>query len=152
MAVAGRPPKLDGQKVNRVPLTQGWMEVSDVPYTGDKPALGRVPKKTREWWERVSTMPHCVLWTDADWQYALDTAAIHAMFIKTGWRGAGELRQRMQKMGCTLDDRRANRIRYVNPLAGLSVPEDEDDDDGGDTVGLADFEARRRRRLLEAVE
>lgn len=160
MAVAGR--KAKPEAINRHPLTVGWIEVPDVPYSGPRPELGpiggrqRWPKRTLDWWERLSAMPHCVLWTDSDWQLALDTAVVHALFIKTG-RGAGELRMRMQRMGATVEDRRANHIRYVNPLAGLTVPDDEDDAQGedegdGDESAAVDFEARRRRRLLEAAE
>lgn len=150
MAVTGRKPKDDEQKVTRHALTQGWVEVPDMPYEGDRPQLkgvGRVGMATRAWWEGISTMPHCVLWTPTDWQFALDTARIHAAFARGDMARAGELRVREKQMGTTLDARRDLRIRYVSPLAGI-IP--VDDSEGDSTSLVADFEAERRRRLLES--
>lgn len=75
----------------------------------------RWPAETRRWWRAVSRMPHCALWTDSDWQYALDTALVAAAFHAGDARQAGELRQREKIMGVTQDARRDLRIRYVPP-------------------------------------
>jgi hypothetical protein len=159
VAVRGTKPKDETRKVTRVPLTQGWIEIPDIPYNGARPVLkfgkGRVSQATQQWWEAVSTMPHCILWTATDWQFALDTARLHAAFVCGEMARASEIRVREKLLGTTFDARRDLRIRYVNPLAGLSV-EDEDGDAKQDRQvrkGLdrvADFEARRRRRLLES--
>ena len=129
MAVAGRKPKGDrSQTRHRVPPTHDWAEVEDTPYDGARPKLPtryltdpqtgkpiRVswPAATRRWWETVSTMPHCRLWTAADWEFALETAEVHARFM-SGTNGT-ELRIRQKLLGTTLDARRDLRIRYVAP-------------------------------------
>lgn len=214
MPMAGRKPKPDGQKRNRMPPTHEWVEVTDEPYTGPVPSLpphprpdvegptppepdrplGRMgaalwervwrssgdmavdvesllllceqmdervalrvavlrdgftqdraalrtvdrqiaqglaalgiaaarsiptrwPSKTLAWWESVAHMPHCVLWSEADWQFALDTALVAAAFHAGDVRVANELRQREKVLGTTADARRDMRIRYVNPVA-----------------------------------
>lgn len=142
MPVVGRKPKPEGQKVNRVPPTHEWTEVVDERYAGERPPLpGRMPKRTREWWEAVSTMPHCVLWSAEDWQFALDTAAVHAAFARGDMNRAGELRIREKHLGTTWDARRDLRIRYV---------EAKQEPEQGTPPEVADFEAERRRRLMGA--
>lgn len=152
MAVTGRKPKDDEQKVTRHQLTQGWTEVPDIPYEGDRPELtgtGRLGIATKAWWQRISTMPHCILWTPSDWQFALDTLRLHAAFVRGEMARAGELRVREKQMGTTLDARRDLRIRYVSPFAGVLVADPEDDEETAMQSRVADFEAERRRRLLE---
>lgn len=139
MAVAGRKPK-EGAKRNRVPPRHDWTEVQDRPYEGPRPNLGRRhegrwPAATRRWWEVISRMPHCVLWTEADWQFALDTAEVHARWVE-GNSPASELRIRESRMGTTLDARRDLRIRYV---AGPAAEEVAEQDAG--LVRLDDYRA-----------
>lgn len=59
-------------------------------------------------------MPHCVLWSETDWAYALDTAQVHAKFSTGDMRVAAELRNREKLLGNTFDSRRDLRIRYVD--------------------------------------
>ena len=144
MPVAGRKPK-DGPKRNRMPSAHEWTEVPDVPYEGPRPSLaGRPVKATRQWWETISTMPHCVLWRPSDWQFALDTAVVHTAFSKGDMARAAELRQRERQMGTTADARMGLRIRYV-PLA-------VDDGPGPSVVGDASVTSinDRRQRLAGA--
>jgi hypothetical protein len=82
----------------------------------------RWPAETRRWWTSVSRMPHAALWTDSDWQYALDTALVAAAFHSGDARMAGELRQREKVMGLTQDARRDLRIRYVAPAGETEEP------------------------------
>lgn len=102
-----------------------WTEVVDVPFDGVRPGLprrkGGWPASTKRWWETVSRMPHCVLWSDADWQFALDTALLAAEFHEGNVRVAGELRQREKILGTTLDARRDLRIRYVDEAEKVTV-------------------------------
>ncbi|HVM13619.1 MAG TPA: hypothetical protein VM287_04735 [Egibacteraceae bacterium] len=63
-------------------------------------------------------MPHCRLWRDSDWQFALDTALIAAEFHMGDTRTATELRNREKVLGTTVDFRRDLRIRYVEPDEG----------------------------------
>lgn len=146
MPAPGAKPK-DGPKVTRVQPTHDWTEVPDAPYAGPRPALPKVVRKgwgwtaaTRRWWEVVTTMPHCALWKDGDWQFALDTARIHANFIAGHAPSAQELRVREKIMGTTADARRDLRIRYV-PVEPAAVSENPG--------VVSDFEAERRRRILE---
>lgn len=75
------------------------------------------PAETLRWWETVSHMPHCVLWTDADWRFAIDSALVAATLHCGDVRAAAELRQREKIMGTTGDARRDLRIRYVDAVA-----------------------------------
>jgi hypothetical protein len=79
-------------------------------------------------------MPHCVLWTDTDWQYAIDTAVVAAAFHRGDVRAAAELRNREKLLGTTFDTRRALRIRYVDAEA-------EEREDDASVTALADYRA-----------
>lgn len=164
MAVAGRKPK-DGPKRNRMPAVHEWTTVVDQRYDGPRPELpearrvewtdrelGRqcemqpLQPMTRVWWQRITGMPHCVLWDDGDWQYAVTTALIADAVFAGDVRLAGELRQRERVLGTTLDARRDLRIRYV--------PAEDDDRDQDEQQPAAGGEGRpvtrladRRRRL-----
>lgn len=139
MGVAGRKPKPDGQRVNRHALKHDWTDVPNVPFT-DAPKLpakrlqGKPwPAMTRKWWKAISTMPHCILWNDADWQFAMDTALIVAEFHDGDVKAAAEMRARDKLLGTTMDSRRDLRIRYIDPDAAEAVaPSDDDGDDDVD--------------------
>jgi len=152
MAMAGRKPA-DRPTVTRHKPTVDWTEVENVPYEGEKPELPAVrmvmnPKgelqewpieqRTHDWWMAVSTMPHCVLWSKSDWQFALDTAMVHADAAHGKTTAMAELRMREKIMGTTVDARRDLRIRYVEPEA--EAPE---------VAAVADL-SERRQKLLDA--
>ena len=125
MPVAGRKPKPQGQSRTRHKPTHEWIEVPNVPFPGrDLPECrpdGRPwPEWTLRWWGVVSTMPHCVLWTESDWQFAADTALVAAEVHEGNSRLSTELRNREKVLGTTVDFRRDLRIRYVDP------PEDDE--------------------------
>jgi hypothetical protein len=160
MAVTGRKPK-DGPKRNRVAAVHDWITVVDQPYDGERPTLPRARRVewtdrelgrqsemqplqpiTRAWWERIASMPHCVLWSDADWQYAVTTALVADAVFAGDVRLAGELRQRERVLGTTLDARRDLRIRYV-PL---------EDDDQGEDEPAAGRETSRPRPVTRLSE
>jgi hypothetical protein len=125
---AGRKPNEGTPIRHGVKPAHEWVVVDDVPYTGPKPKIPTfhyqanrkgelvefpMPKTTKAWWNAVSTMPHCVLWSTSDWQFALDTLNVHAQAM-TGKTGAmAELRMREKIMGTTLDSRRDLRIKYA---------------------------------------
>jgi hypothetical protein len=107
-----------------------WTEVPNVPYAGPKPELPAerqsmlkngeiiiVPMgaATEEWWSRVTSMPHCVIWGPTDWQFCLDTAKIHSAAQAGSIPANVELRQREKIMGTTWEARRDLRIRYIDP-------------------------------------
>lgn len=123
MPVAGRKPKPDGQKRNRVKPVHDWTEVRDVPFAGRAlPDDMKVPAATGRWWRAVSTMPHCVLWSESDWQFAFDTAIVAAAFHSGEVKSATELRAREKILGTTVDFRRDLRIRYVDEVADSESP------------------------------
>jgi hypothetical protein len=121
LAVPGTKPKPDGQKRNRVKPTFEWTEVPNRPFRGAprlpaRQANGMAwPARTKKWWSAISRMPHCVLWAETDWEYAVDTAQVHAQFSAGDMRMAAELRNREKLLGNTFDARRDLRIRYVDP-------------------------------------
>lgn len=144
MVVTGRKPKPDGAKINHHAPTHDWREVPDVPYRGRKPRLpDGTPDATRTWWRVVTALPHCAIWSPGDWQFALDTARVHAAFVEGDTGRAAELRIRERAMGTTSDALRDLRIRYVDPAPAV-------EDEGVHEVAVADFQEARRRRLTDA--
>lgn len=157
LAVAGRKPQDDRNQVrHRVPPRHDWTEVVDVPYTdrppvalptsmrsriGDEGEVFEIPthKMTKAWWRRIKAMPHCVLWRESDWQFALETAVVaDALFY--GITGAAtELRQREKILGTTIDSRRDLRIRYIEPKAEEEEQQGQADGAGATVAHLDDY-------------
>jgi len=150
MAMAGRKPS-ERPTVTRHKPTHDWTEVPNVAYDGEHPELplsrtvlkGDEPieipieKRTRDWWTALCKMPHCVLWQDSDWAFALDTAMVHAAASHGQVTAMAELRMREKVLGTTVDARRDLRIRYVEPEAQVAVAPVSSIDD-------------RRQKLLDA--
>lgn len=130
MPVRGSKPKADGQKRFRGGLTHDWVEIPDKPFTGKVPV--KLPAKrtvngpegpikvdltaeTKAWWAAIRRMPHCVMWSESDWHYALATALVADTAFRGSTGAATELRQREKTLGTTADARRDLRIRYVDP-------------------------------------
>ena len=150
MAIPGSKPA-DRPTVNRNKPTVDWTEVPNEPYTGSHPELPDVRQSldksgivtevpysdaTRKWWSSLSAMPHCVLWHDSDWAYALDTAVVHDQASYGSVSAMAELRLREKSLGTTFDARRDLRIRYVDVQPEVLAVVDELD--------------QRRTRLLNA--
>lgn len=75
-------------------------------------------------WKAWSSMPHCILWTDSDWAFALLSIELAALFHETcESRYAVELRNREKIMGTTADYRRGLRIRYIDAPAKKGAEE-----------------------------
>lgn len=126
MPMPGPAPKPNARRTN-APVVE-WTEVLDVPFSGAprlprcRPAGKSWPTRTKAWWKALSTMPHCIRWTDSDWSFAIDTAILAADFHDGVITAATELRQREKIMGTTADARRALRVRYLTLDA--SAPDD----------------------------
>lgn len=122
MPVTGRKPKPPGESVHRGKPAHEWTEVDDVPFT-EAPVLPAVRSNGHPWpewtarkWQSWSTMPHCTLWTESDWDFAFDSLEVAARFHEGGSAAlAAELRTRERLLGTTVDFRRDLRIRYVQP-------------------------------------
>lgn len=130
MPVAGRKAKPEDQRRNRVKSQIEWVEVEDVPYQGPRPTPpdqrvivtkdGQIHVDilpiTKRWWDVITAMPHCVLWTPSDWQFCLTTYLV-ADSAHCGIASAAvELRNREKVLGTTADYRRDLRIRYIPPV------------------------------------
>jgi len=121
MPVRGVKPKPSGQSVTRHKPSHDWVEVVDEPFHGGRrlpahrPDGSKWPAQTLRWWRTISTMPHCVLWTDSDWMFAEHTARLVAEFDLGRVTVAKEIRDRERVLGTTVGYRRDMRIRYIDP-------------------------------------
>lgn len=134
MPLAGAKPQDDHR--HRNPPVHEWQEVLNTPYTGDSPELPSTHFTTSrggnrnefkfqpmvlEWWNVLRQMPHCILWSESDWQFALATAVVADEAFAGNTGAAAELRMREKILGTTYDARRDLRIRYVESLSGDTV-------------------------------
>jgi hypothetical protein len=71
------------------------------------------PERTVEWWGMWGDSAIAEKFTASDWEFLLDTAAIHAAFWDGDLKQAPELRQRVAKFGATPEDRARLRISYA---------------------------------------
>lgn len=162
MAHTGPPAK--GNKHGRNPNVE-WIDVPAVPFEGESPDLPKVrgkrwPALVEGWWENVRRMPHCVLWTPTDWDFAVEVAYLKLAFWTDFSAGevkstlATEIRRREDMLGVTGEARRKLRIRYVDPSlpVGVAVELDDDQvedaqDDAAVGPGTVTPLSSRRRRL-----
>lgn len=164
MARPGSNPKT--VKHGRTPNAD-WTEVPNRPYEGPSPDLPRLANRRKwtdivtEWWETTRSMPHCVLWTAADWQFAVETALMKDLFWRNYSDGdmkgtmATEIRRREAQLGTTAESLRQLRIRYVPvaehedepPVREPVVVEQTGPNDGVPTVTRLED---RRARLTRA--
>ena len=77
--------------------------------------------RTRAKWKAWSSMPHCVHWSPAAWEFALDCIELAALICDGETKYMTELRNRERILGTTLDARLSQRIRYVGPEAPTNV-------------------------------
>ena len=148
MPPAGRKPN-QGQAIrHRVKPVHDWTEIEDAPFPDAPPMPDGLygipwPAETQRWWEVVSRMPHCVIWQESDWQFAIDTIAIHARFVRgESASAATELRNREKVLGTTLDFRRDLRIRYV--AAGTAAAK------SAGVVAIEDYQQRLVKKKRRA--
>lgn len=160
MPLSGPPPKPNARRRNSP--THDWQEVPNTPFPGPIPVTlptyrtvivdgevrrVKVTTLTRAWWRTISAMPHCRLWADSDWLFAVETALIADDFFRGNAKAASELRQRERVLGTTADARTALRIRYVDQVV------DHDAQEPTTTAAVPSSVTRlsdRRRRLTDA--
>jgi len=141
MPLAGRPPSANPR--NRNTKSYEWAPVENTPFVDPSPDLPAKPgrqrwhRETLAWWDAVRRMPHCRLWKESDWRFAIETAVL----VEEFWRGelevAAELRLRSAKLGLTHEDRLKLRIRYTTPDTDTPVVADA-------PAAVARLDARRR--------
>lgn len=115
MALPGPEPKHN--KIGRTPNAE-WIEVVNEPNLSAPALLGDHHPLTMTWWAEISMLPHTVLWLQADWTFASDTALIKDKFYAGDFSAAitTEMRRREDLMGTTMEARRKLRIRYISPI------------------------------------
>jgi len=147
MGIAGESIMFNGpepkeSKIGRTPNAE-WVEVIDEANLNhpDLPEEEWSPN-TIQWWAAVATLPHTVLWSEADWIFAFDTARLKERFYDGDFTAAitMEMRRREDLMGTTMEARRKLRIRYIRPHVS---------DEEIHEVFKEDVEHRRRRLLEE---
>lgn len=120
-------PAQKDQKIGRTP-NGDWTLVVDVafkaPKRRDLPKLllgAPIRPEVRKWWNNLKAMPHCVLWSESDWDYAFDTAVLKQGFYDEPRATlAAEVRHREDQMGTTVEARRKLGIRYVEKDASAA--------------------------------
>jgi hypothetical protein len=139
MALRGPEPK--DHKIGRTPNAE-WIEVIDEPNLDAPDLIGEHHPSTMMWWTEIRSLPHTVLWREADWTFAVDTALIKDRFYEGDFTAAitMEMRRREDLMGTTMEARRKLRIRYIHPIVS---------DEEIHEVFQGDIESRRRRLLEE---
>lgn len=137
MALPGRKPKPRDQVRHKNPPRFEYRTFLDVPNPNPRPlpsvtelrdatGIERWPSFTRKWWKAISTLPHTIAWTDADWDYAAQTAFVHARFATGDMaKVMAELRLRGHHLGATLAARLELRITYRTEQ-GVEVLDDKD--------------------------
>lgn len=93
------------------------------------------PRRTREWWAVWGRSALAARFTETDWDFLLDTALLHAAFVRGEYKHAGELRLRVAKMGATPEDRARLRIDLAPPAADDDSGGGEDRESSGDRYG-----------------
>jgi hypothetical protein len=138
VSITGRKLKPEGQAVTRHKPTHDWIEIENVRFAGgpDLPATRRRgeawPQYAYEIWDIWSTMPHCILWDEKDWEFAAETVEVAVRFYEGSLQAATELRNRQKLLGTTWSMLRDLRIRYVEPGAEKV---------GGKVTRIADYRA-----------
>lgn len=138
MALPGRKPKPENMRRNTAKRRYEHTNFPDVENPNPRKiasvselraatGISAWPAFTRRWWTSVAKLPHTVAWTDAEWDFAHETALVHAQFA-TGSANAAmvsELRKRNAELGATWQGRLDLRITYRNDQ-GEEVREDRD--------------------------
>ena len=79
--------------------------------------------QTLLWWQTWRRSPQAQRFTDTDWSFLLDTALMHsAMWAKSQWTLAAEVRLRAAKFGATPEDRARLRLEVDVPVAESEKP------------------------------
>lgn len=98
-------------------------------------------ERTREWWEMWRRSAQAETFAETDWSFLLDTALMHhAMWSKSQWTLAAEVRLRVAKFGATPEDRARLRMVFADA--------DEKDEKRAAKVGASSKERYAKLRVL----
>lgn len=89
--------------------------------------------RTKSWWQNWRTSPLAQTFTDADWDFLLDTALLHSEMWNGETKLAAEIRLRVSAFGSTPEARLRLRIKIDEEVAQVAQ-----------TVNM---DAERRKRL-----
>jgi hypothetical protein len=149
------------RKIDLVVLADGKKRGPNLPpftpFTDADGTRERWCAATRKWWNAWRTSPQSLqMQTDADWQFHMETAALHHQFWAHGRMDyAAELRLRQAKFGVTPEDRERQHIKVAtsastNPdrqnwsAIGASFSQD-----GSELPGVSWIEAFRDRQAAQ---
>jgi hypothetical protein len=130
MAGKGFPPRgyqsRDRDQARRQPQTNVPIPTENEIY--GKPITELAPDapwhpQTVAWWETWRHSPMAKTWLETDWDFLLDTAILHTQFwSRPNFNGAAELRQRVAKLGATIEDRQRLKISITTDNLGDDKP------------------------------
>ena len=80
------------------------------------------PARTLTWWDSMRRSPQAQTYTDADWEFLIDTAVLHAEFWLGNRALAAELRLRVAKFGVTPEDRARLKLSVGTPSGPGKTP------------------------------
>lgn len=116
MVYKGPPPKDPSKRARR--------NKDPIPHTTIEFVKGKQPRlpagidwhpRTRAWWKVWGNSPQAELFMDVDWDYLVDTALMHhAMWSRSQWTLAAEVRQRVAQFGATPADRAKLRMFFAD--------------------------------------
>lgn len=114
--VTGPPPKDPSKRArnNKDPIPTRVVALVRSEAPSRLPDLHDWHSHTHDWWGMWTRSPLAADFTEADWDFLLDTAVIHSAFWKGDMRVAGELRLRVAKFGVTPEDRARLRIVFAD--------------------------------------
>lgn len=82
--------------------------------------------QTIAWYETWRRSEIAQLWTDTDWDFLVDTAVLHTQFwMRANFNVGAELRQRVAKLGATVEDRQRLRVSIDNDYTAIDAVPNE---------------------------
>lgn len=124
--MAGRgnttPKPADQRRRANKPPKAREVEYDGEPIGPDLPFGFDWPDQTRIWWDNWRRSIVARTWVATDWDFAMDTAMVHAEFWSGNTSIGPELRLRVAKMGATQEDRARMNIAAVEPEQKTAKP------------------------------
>lgn len=118
MGIQGPAPKDDAVRRNKATFDKIIVEWDGVVRGPSLPDDYDWCNRTEQWWDMWRRSAQAMVWLESDWEHMLETAMLHTRFwdqdypLKpTEMKSLAEhIRQRMQVLGSTFEDRRKLRL------------------------------------------